>query len=224
MKQQARPWNSPLVVFVVVFCLVLTTGTLVARELNANVRRAPLPSKLPFVKDWHGLAAVGHTRGSSSAPIQVVVFADYQCPGCAALHQLLAVAADSLSQQLQIVTRHFPLAGHVFARAAANAAECAAGQGAFAAFEDAAYQHQDSLGLAPWQTFATRAGVPDTVAFNRCVSVEQYLAVVERDRSAAQSLKFAGTPVYIVNGQPYFGAPPLRDLMMQLKDGASHVR
>ncbi len=224
VKQHAGPWNSPLVVFAVVFCLVLATGTLVARELNAKPRATARPGKLAFVPNWQSLAAVGHARGEPAAPVRVVLFADYQCPGCALLHDLLATAADSLQQRLQIVTRHFPLSGHSHARAAANAAECAAQQGRFAAFEDVAYRQQDSIGVLSWEAFGKRAAVPDSAAFRQCVTEERFRTVVEADRSAAQSLKLAGTPVYIVNGQPYFGAPALSELMSQLNAGGRHAK
>ena len=224
MKPHVHPWNSPFVVFAVVFCLVLATGTLVARELNANSRGAVKPATLAFVPDWRELAAVGHPRGSDSASVRVVLFADYQCAGCAAVHQLLAAAVDSMADRLQIVTRHFPLSGHAHARSAANAAECAAEQGRFAAFEDIVYQRQDSIGTTTWQSFADLAGVPDTAAFNGCVKTDRHRNAVERDRNAAIALKFAGTPVYLVNGQPYFGAPTLAVLMQHLNAGANHAR
>ncbi|MEP6836306.1 MAG: thioredoxin domain-containing protein [Gemmatimonas sp.] len=224
MKQRAQPWNSPVVVFLLVFCLVLATGTLVARELNANGRGAVQSNQLAFVPNWREIASVGQTRGSNSAPIRLVLFADYQCPGCAALHQMLALAADSMATRLQIVTRHFPLSGHTFARVAANAAECAAEQGRFAAFEDVAYQHQDSIGLVAWETFAKRAAIADSVGFSRCVQENRHHEVVDRDRNAALALKLQGTPVYIVNGQPHFGAPSLATLMQQLNEGADHAR
>lgn len=224
MKPHVQPWNSPFVVFAVVFCLVLATGTLVARELNANSRGGLKSDKLAFVPNWRQLAAVGHTRGSASAPVRVVLFADYQCGGCAALHQLLAYAADSMPNQLQVVTRHFPLSIHAHARAAANAAECAAEQGRFAAFEDVAYQWQDSIGVAAWASFAVRAGVRDTADYNGCVASNRHRDTIERDRLAALALKLAGTPVYIVNGQPYFGAPSLLNLTQHLKDGGTNAR
>ena len=224
MKPHVHPWNSPFVVFAVVFCLVLATGTFVARELNANSRGAVKPEQLAFVPDWQRLAEVGHAQGRATAPVRVVLFADYQCAGCAALHKLLATATDSMADRLQIVTRHFPLSGHAHARAAANAAECAAEQGRFAAFEDVAYQLQDSIGMATWATFAVRAGVPDTAAFNGCVMANRHRDAVERDRNAALALKLAGTPVYIVNGLPHFGAPPLAALMQHLNEGVNHAR
>ena len=223
MKVHVQPWNSPLVVFVVVFCLVLATGTLVARELNANSRGALKSGKLAFVPAWRELAAIGHARGRASAPVQVVLFADYQCAGCAALHLLLQQAADAMTNRLQVVTRHFPLSLHPHARAAANAAECAAEQGRFAAFEDVAYEMQDSIGIASWQMFAARAGVHDTAAFNGCVMANRHQDIVERDRNAALALKLAGTPMYVVNGQPYFGAPSFAVLMKHLNEGVDHA-
>ena len=217
-------WNSPLVVFVVVFCLVLVTGTIVARELNAKSRPLQKSSGLGFVTDWRELAKVGHGHGQSDAPVRVVLFADYQCAGCAALHALLASAAQTMSGRLRIVTRHFPLSGHPHAVAAANAAECAAEQHRFAEFEDVAYTQQDSIGVLPWSVIGARAGVADSGAFNRCVGEQRYGTNVVRDRAAARALKLPGTPVYIVNGQPHFGAPSLAVLMKHLNEGVNHVR
>lgn len=225
MSNRSISWNSPVVVFTIVFCLVLGTATLVTRALYANGRttksRAAESSAPTFVANWRDIAAVGQTQGSKNAPVSVVVFADYQCPGCAELHKLLRIAHDTLGDSLRVVTRHFPLSSHPHAMAAANAAECAAEQGRFREFEDVVYAKQDSIGIRNWQSFAAHAGVRDSSDFAQCVSRNRHAAEVTRDLKVARELKLEGTPVYLVNGASHFGAPSADELLKQLRSAPS---
>jgi len=221
--KRAITWNSPVVVFAVVFCVVLTTATVVTRALYAKGGKEPAPPAQQFVSDWKNIGAVGHVTGRASAPVSVVVFADYQCPGCAELHKLLKVADDSLPGTLRVVTRHFPLSGHAHAQAAANAAECAAEQGRFREFETVAYAQQDSIGAKPWLRLAQEAGVRDTVDFLRCVVNTRHASAVHRDLGVARELGLVGTPAYLVNGHSYFGAPSLGELLAQLRKATMSV-
>ncbi|MGV3707880.1 MAG: thioredoxin domain-containing protein [Gemmatimonas sp.] len=229
MKKSA--WSSPLAVFALVFSAVLSCGMLVVRELRAGGR---LPSRsnvassketqlpaLPFVTEWRALADSGAARdttyGSATAPVQVVVFADYQCAGCAALHGLLDIARDSLPAHFAVSVRHYPLSMHPHARAAANAAECARDQQRLAAFEAELYGSQAAIGVRSYTDFAIRAQISDTSRFADCVRAGTHIARVDADRARANDLKFPGTPVYIINGQPHFGAPSLAVLLAQLR-------
>jgi protein-disulfide isomerase len=74
-----------------------------------------------------------HVRGLSSAPL-VILYADFECPFCAALHERLDVAA------VRIVFRHFPVrSSHPRAWPAACAAEAAGRQGRFWEMHDALF-------------------------------------------------------------------------------------
>lgn len=220
MSKRSFSWNSPGVVFALVFCVVLATGTLVARELSAKGRRAPVTTPAT-ISNWKDVAAVGQQGGSKSAPVTVIVFADYQCPGCAEFHRQLKIAHDSLGSTLRIVTRHFPLSIHKFAPEAANAAECAGDQGRFDAFEDSAYAAQDSIGVLSWHELARRAGVRDSAEFAKCVTTNRHASRVSRDLNAARTLNLSGTPTYVVNGDVYVGASDLRTLLEQLRQAVS---
>ncbi|MBC8088341.1 MAG: thioredoxin domain-containing protein [Phycisphaerae bacterium] len=217
MPNRILTWNSPVVVFSVVFCLVLTTATLVTRALYANARGSANPEAPAFVTGWKDLAVTGQSRGPRNAPVTVVVFTDYQCPGCAELHRQLAAASDSMPAALRVVTRHFPLSSHPHAPAAANAAECAAELGRFSEFETVVYAQQDSIGTKPWIRFASDAGVRDTADFSRCVAKRRHASTVDRDLKVSRELKLTGTPAYFVNGAPYVGAPPAGRLLQDLR-------
>jgi protein-disulfide isomerase len=89
-----------------------------------DLSSAPLPA-LDLAGD--------HLRGPEGAPL-VLVYADFECPYCAALHASL----DGLA--LRVVFRHFPVrSAHPRAWAAAGAVEAAALQGRFWEMHDALF-------------------------------------------------------------------------------------
>jgi protein-disulfide isomerase len=80
-----------------------------------------------------------HVRGPEDAPL-LIVFADFECPFCAALHARLATRA------VKVVFRHFPVrSSHPRAWAAACAAEAAAIQGRFWEMHDSLFADQGRL-------------------------------------------------------------------------------
>ena len=81
----------------------------------ADLGSAPLPPPGPD----------DHRRGDPAARL-IIVYTDFECPFCAALHARLR------DRPLQVIFRHFPVrSSHPRAWAAAAAAEAAARQGAF---------------------------------------------------------------------------------------------
>ena len=73
-----------------------------------------------------------HVDGPPDAPLELVMYGDFQCPFCAAAQPILARVRDRLDGRLRFAFRHFPLeAIHPDAERAAEAAEAAAAQGAF---------------------------------------------------------------------------------------------
>ena len=98
-------------------------------------------------------STLDHVRGPDGGPL-VIVYTDFECPFCAALHARLAASA------LQVCVRHFPVrSSHPRAWPAACAAEAAAVQGRFWEMHDALmanparledphlWQHARELGL-----------------------------------------------------------------------------
>jgi protein-disulfide isomerase len=80
-----------------------------------------------------------HRRGPAPAPL-VIVYADFECPFCAVVHQRLAPL------ELRLVFRHFPVrSSHPRAWAAACAAEAAGLQGRFWEMHDALFADQARL-------------------------------------------------------------------------------
>lgn len=100
----------------------------------------PVVATGPLVKSY----------GSSSAPIKMEVFTDYQCPSCrnlfmGTLTQL--IASDYItSGKVYLVHHDFPLQAHMHSGMAALWANAAAKVGEFPAAEEALYANQDAWG------------------------------------------------------------------------------
>ncbi|MGI8622898.1 MAG: DsbA family protein [Solirubrobacteraceae bacterium] len=90
-----------------------------------------------------------HVRGGRPArsdDLELVVYGDFECPFCAAAQGILARVERRLGDRLRLVFRHFPLdTVHPHARAAAEAAEATAAQGAFWEMHDALYAARGRL-------------------------------------------------------------------------------
>lgn len=150
--------------------------------------------------------------GPANAPVTLVVFSDFQCPFCAVLMRRLQVLRGEYPKEVAIVYRHFPLADHEYAIAAARASECAADQGRFESFENTVFSARDSIGLVPWERFAATAGVPDVAAFRDCAASAGPLPALARDTVDARQLEVTGTPTLLINSTLLQGAQPLDTL------------
>lgn len=83
--------------------------------------------------------------GSSSAPIKMEVFSDYECPSCRALYEqtLRPMINDYVaSGKVYLVHRDFPLPSHKYGYEAARWVNAAARVGEFANAEAALYDNQ----------------------------------------------------------------------------------
>lgn len=142
-------------------------------------------------------------------PVTVVEFADFECPGCAAVAPMLRSLVDE--GRITLVYRHFPLPSHEHALAAARAAVAAGEQDAFWEMAEALYASQaDWKGLAAaaaddyWARLADRIGL-DLAAW-RAAKEEGAAAVpVQADLDAAGNLGLNGTPTLYLDGERYTG-------------------
>ena len=73
-----------------------------------------------------------HIVGRPDAPLQLVEYADFECPACQAALRMLDRIRRRLGVELMLVVRHFPVVdAHPMALTAAEAVEAAGGQGRF---------------------------------------------------------------------------------------------
>ena len=158
-----------------------------------------------------------HVAGDASAPLELVMYGDFECPYCAAAQSILARVRSRLGDRLRFAFRHFPLDElHPHARNAAEAAEAAAAQGAFWAMHDAMFSARGRLEDRDLVAHAAGLGLDaDRVAAE--LDSHAHLARVERDLSYARRAALAGTPAFYVNGRLFEGTYDARSLIEALE-------
>lgn len=208
----ARNWVSNTVTAAMVLCAILVTAMAARQQFFSRPAGAVQPEGPRVIRDWERLAEQGSVLGAADARVTVVEFSDFQCPFCARLSHTIHSLQQRDPSAFRVVYRHYPLAQHTHAVAAAIAAECAGRQRRFAAYHDALFADQDSIGAWPWTRFAVGAGVADTTAFKSCMASPATRRRVDEDARTAARLQLPGTPSLIVNGRLYSGAISEEDL------------
>jgi NhaA family Na+:H+ antiporter len=152
------------------------------------------------------LTADDHVAGPPDAPLELIMYGDFQCPYCSASQSIVGRVRRRLDGRLRFAFRHLPLHEvHPEAQGAAEAAEAAAAQGKFWEMHDALYANGGRLAPADLDAVALRLGL-DVERFRAELIDGTYTARVERDADGARSAGIAATPAFIVNGVPHAGA------------------
>ena len=200
----------------VIILLVLGAGVLTFiyfRRSTAETQPPPPPSASPGATPTSSPIQVDpgaeppHALGSSTAPVTLEEFGDFECPPCGLLHPILKDLEHQYGPtKLRIIFREFPLVPtHQHALAAARAAEAAALQGKFWEMHDMIYENQnawhEAFDVRPiFEGYATKIGL-DLVQFRQDNTNE----VVERriflDGKRGHSLGVKGTPTVFLNGR-----------------------
>lgn len=146
-----------------------------------------------------------HAEGPADAPVTLVEYGDYECPYCGKAFPIVKRIQEQMGDRLRFVFRNFPIAtSHPHARAAAEAAEAAGGQGKFWPMHDELYRHQHTLERADFVRFATRIGL-DVDQFEQDLDNHTYAQRVRDDFMSGVRSGVAGTPGFFINGQLYQG-------------------
>lgn len=160
-------------------------------------------------------AARGYMLGDSSAPVQIVEFADFECPSCARFATITEpdVRTRIIETGLANLTYFdLPLPQHRNSHAASNAAACADDQGKFWAMHDQIYARQHE-----WSTYATKnpkgqlkaaaqaAGL-DLKAWESCFDARRHQARIDANAAEAARRGVNSTPTFFIGGKMYSNA------------------
>lgn len=167
--------------------------------------------------DWISLLDASRAYSSENGSIRLVVFSDFECPGCRDLHETLDKLQIEFGDSLSVRLIHFPLPYHRFAEPAAHVAECAAAQGAFRQMNDALFAQPDSFGLKPWSLYAVRSGLKDTSLFASCVQSRSHQAAIDRGKELGKHLGIRGTPSVAIEGMLLSGVPTFSELARRVR-------
>jgi protein-disulfide isomerase len=198
----------------------LIAGSIVFVNLHpapAAIADAAAAQATPTTLSVRAPSASDHIIGSSTAPIVLIEYADFQCPFCSLIYPSLKNIVNASNGQIAWVYREFPLTSiHPQAGPAANAAECIAaqlGNKGFWEYADAVFNNQSLLTPQYSAQLAAQFGA-DSAKYASCVAANTYQNVIERDTAEAEQNGGQGTPFTIVyntatgKGEPISGALP----------------
>ena len=176
---------------------------------RSSANTASQPIVLEGLDDMQRLVemAQGVTLGDPDAPIRIVEFGDYQCPGCGAFAQQVKPRINLAyieSGQASFVFYDFPLVQiHPNAFLAARAARCAGDQGRFWEYHDRLFAEQFrwSPSASPVGLFVGYAEdvVPDAGAFEDCLKSDRHADVVTANMRLGEELGVPSTPTVMIS-------------------------
>jgi len=151
--------------------------------------------------------ADGPYRGSAMKDLEIIEFADFQCPHCKdAQPNMDKLAVDF--PKARVVFQNYPLPQHPAAAGAAAYGVCVAKQGgsdAFFTFASAVFEGQDGLASADGAALTlnsavTKAGL-DPAKIAACSKTPEATTQVDASVKLAQDLNINQTPTLLINGR-----------------------
>jgi protein-disulfide isomerase len=164
------------------------------------------------------LEDIDHVRGERGAPLELVMFGDFQCPYCLGAQSILRRVRERLGDRLVFGFRHLPIPErHPLAPLAAEASEAAAAQGSFWEFHDALYANQPRLSRETILELAGEHGL-DVERMEAEIDSGAHRDRIARDVASAEASGATGTPTFYVNGKRFFGAYDAGSLVEALEE------
>ena len=156
----------------------------------------------------------GYLMGKVDAPVKILEFADFECPGCAGFATITEpdVRTRIVEPGLASFTYYdFPLTQHRNTLPASNAAACADEQGKFWPMHDRIYQTQDE-----WNGEATEVPKPyfkrfageiglDVSKWESCYDAKKYQKRIEANLAEGLRRGVNSTPTFIIGNKMYRG-------------------
>jgi protein-disulfide isomerase len=163
------------------------------------------------------LEDIDHVRGERDAPLELVMFGDFQCPFCLGAQSVIRRVRERLGDRVVFCFRHLPIPErHPLAPMAAQASEAAAAQGQFWEYHDALFAAQPKLALKTMLAVAKDVGLDaDRVAAE--IDAEAHAERVARDAASAAASGATGTPTFFANGARLYGAYDASSLVEALE-------
>jgi protein-disulfide isomerase len=166
--------------------------------------------------------ADGYLRGDPNAPVTIIEFADFECPGCG---RFATIEEPDIRARLietglaNFRFLDFPLTEiHPNTLSASLAASCADDQGKFWEMHDEIFNGQDqwsgvvtSNPKKHLDSYAEKIGL-DMKAYNACFSSQKNLARIQAHKQAGIARGVGSTPTLVIGDKMYPGAMRFDDI------------
>ena len=167
------------------------------------------------------LSAEDHVDGPGGAPLELVMYGDFQCPYCTAAYPIVRRIRDQFAGRLLFAFRHFPLRDiHPDAQRAAEAGEAAAAQGAFWEMHNRMYESRGALSREDLIAGAAELGL-DVERFTAELDSSVHAPRVQRDVDSGLASGVNGTPTFFIGGRRHAGSFDAGTLTAAIEGSAS---
>ena len=175
--------------------------------------------------------AKGYVLGDTTAPVQIIEFADFECPACMQFATLTEPDVRKRlvdTKQAYIRFYDYPLPNHRNTWEASHAAACADEQGKFWEMHDRIFGGQDkwsgeatSRPKGIFEDYAREIGL-NVEQWEQCYDSRKYQARIAGNRAEAERLRVTYTPTFIVGGKMYPGAMGFDELRRVVEAAAAN--
>jgi protein-disulfide isomerase len=148
--------------------------------------------------------------GTDGAPIEIIQFAEFQCPYCGKAGEAIDQVLEEYKGKVKMVYRDFPLGFHDRAIPAAVAANCAGEQDKYWEMHKLLMSNQRALSEADLTGHATTLKL-DMDKWNTCRKDPKQEAEVKKDMEDGAAVGVTGTPAFFINGIMLSGALPFSE-------------
>jgi protein-disulfide isomerase len=187
--------------------------------------------KAPAIReaDITAAQAEGYFAGNPNAPVQVLEFADFECPACAQFSLVTEPDVRKLLVATGLIGYRyfdFPLPQHRNTIPASLAAACAADQGKFWEMHDALFFNQPewssqatSRPMRHFTEYARQIGLK-VDAWTACVDEQRHLARIIGNRKEGERRGVQQTPTFVIGRRVIAGSLPY-DQLKEYVDSAA---
>ena len=194
------------------FWIALGAVALIGVGALSWVSTRPKPAPTAFDPN---LKAKGYLLGSPSAPVEVIEYADFECPSCGQFATLTEPDVRTRlvnTGKVRVKFLDFPLSMHKNTWDASLAASCANDQGKFWEMHDAIFTNQDKWNgeatSKPRKPLAALAqGLQlDMTKYEACMDAETHRGQIQANEAEGERRGVSQTPSFVIGGQLYPGA------------------
>lgn len=195
--QSTKQFYLALLVVAIIGGLLIwrTAGKTNSRIVATNVKATPAQAE-------------GYLMGNPNAPVQIMEFADFECPACGQFATITEPDVRKRIVETGLASYRFfdfPLTEiHKNTLAASNAAACAADQGKFWEMHDQLYMHQPEWSTEAtsnpkkfFERYAGQIGL-DVGTWSKCYDDEPHLQRIMSNRAEGERRNVRQTPTFVI--------------------------
>jgi len=182
-------------------------------------------SEITIYKSPYSGLGEDYRAGSDSAKVVIVEFADFECPACRNMAQIMKTIKKEYGDQILMVFKNYPLdqscnpsIKREFHKSACDIAvlsRCAGNFGKFWQYHDKAYAEQKSASKSQAKLWAKEVGLTDD-QISTCLADKSIIEKLRDDINVAEQVGLTGTPTLFINGRKLLGNKGLVDIRAEI--------